>query len=105
MLMNMLSLTSIPSNPAGKRMIVEMMGKMVDFEKSFAAEDEEAVNRLVKCYSAASDYFSVRKVKKFRPFLDCIKQRENQEFKKIQANLFQNLRNHELKTNIFLKNR
>jgi len=58
MLMNMLSLTSIPSNPAGKRMIVEMMGKMVDFEKSFAAEDEEAVNRLVKCYSAASDYFS-----------------------------------------------
>ena len=47
-------------------MIVEMMGKMVDFEKSFAAEDEEAVNRLVKCYSAASDYFSVRKVKIFR---------------------------------------
>ena len=70
MLMNMLSLTSIPSNPAGKRMIVEMMGKMVDFEKSFASEDEEAVNRLVKCYSAASDYFSVRMVKKFRPFLD-----------------------------------
>ena len=46
-------------------MIVEMMGKMVDFEKSFAAEDEEAVNRLVKCYSAASDYFSVRKIKRF----------------------------------------
>ena len=93
MLMNMLSLTSIPSNPAGKRMIVEMMGKMVDFEKSFAAEDEEAVNRLVKCYSAASDYFSVRKVKKFRPFLDIKnkgeirKSREN--FSKTQANLLQ----------------
>ena len=93
MLMNMLSLTSIPSNPAGKRMIVEMMGKMVDFEKSFAAEDEEAVNRLVKCYSAASDYFSVRKVKKFWPFLDIKnkgeirKSREN--FSKTQAKLLQ----------------
>ena len=78
MLMNMLSLTSIPSNPAGKRMIVEMMGKMVDFEKNFAAEDEEAVNRLVKCYSAASDYFSVR----ILAILGHKKQGGNPEFKK-----------------------
>ena len=60
MFMTMLSLTSIPKSVTGKSMIVEMIGKMVDFDKGFSADEEDAVDRLLQCYHAAADFFSVR---------------------------------------------
>ena len=60
MFMTMLNLTSVPKNPTGKAMIVEMIGKMIDFEKPFSADDEESVDRIIQCYNAATEYISVK---------------------------------------------
>jgi len=73
MFMTMLNLTSVPKNPTGKAMIVEMIGKMIDFEKPFSADDEESVDRIIQCYNAATEYISDQvKSTKFCEYL-CLK--------------------------------
>jgi len=73
MFMTMLNLTSIPKSVTGKSMIVEMIGKMVDFDKDFLADEEEAVDRILQCYHAASEFFSDQvKSTKFCEYL-CVK--------------------------------
>jgi len=73
MFMTMLSLTSIPKSSTGKSMIVEMIGKMIDFEKPFSADDEESIDRIIQCYHAATDYISDQvKSTKFCEYL-CLK--------------------------------
>jgi len=58
MFMSMLSYSSIPKTVAGQSMIVEMISKMIDFDKNFDSDDEEAVDRTIQCFQAASEYFS-----------------------------------------------
>jgi len=58
LLMKMLGFTSIPKTATGQSMIVEMIAKMVDFEKAFNSEDEEAVDRTIQCFQTAAQYFS-----------------------------------------------
>ncbi len=60
MFMNMLGATSLPKTISGQSMIVELIAHSCQLDKDvFEAADEEAVDRLIHCFTAALPYFSV----------------------------------------------
>lgn len=57
--MSILGMTSLPKTVSGQVKIVDMISKMVDFEKeTLDLDDEDAVDRIIQCSQAAAPFFS-----------------------------------------------
>ena len=64
MFMVMLGATSLPKTVSGQSMIVELIAHSIHIDKgNFDPNDDEAIDRLVHCSTAALQYFSVSGVK------------------------------------------
>lgn len=55
--MSILRMTSLPKTQTGQAKIVEMISKMVNFDKALDVYDEEAVDRIIQCSQAAAPLF------------------------------------------------
>lgn len=71
--MSLLGMTSLPKTASGQVKIVEMISKMVDFDKeTLDLDDEDAVERIIQCSQAAAPFFSQQvKSTKYVDYMCC----------------------------------